>query len=88
MLFSHVSVIRRHTENGVRILLSWLSPCLLASPGSIITSVVGSTLPFILFPFLLNPEPPPTSHREAWGGGPGVACTPTVFQAPYKCDLV
>ena len=52
---------------------------LAASPGSIITSMVGSSLPFILFSFLLPPELPTKRCGRTQREGSGVSqlyCVP------------
>ena len=67
MLCSCVSVALRHGNAGRESYYHGFFNSLAASPGSIITPAVGSSLPFILLSFLLPPELPTKSAGEPRG---------------------
>lgn len=56
MLYLHVSVLRHHRNMERESYYHQPFNLLPASPGSIVTAVIGGSLPFILLPSLLAPE--------------------------------
>lgn len=80
MFCLHVSAIRCHRNTGRESYYHQPFNLLPASPGSIVTAVVGGSLPFILLPSFLAPELLTKRYGRTQGEGSGISQTPPVCQ--------